>query len=114
MSTEGSMLLPPPVEPHQCMRVHRLMDSLFGRKFPCSGAKNSLFRAEQGIDRNAFVGRHNEARRAAKWHRIRADFMNFPDNFPVLREISIAASRPGRRVEPFRGSVGQRTETRDR
>jgi hypothetical protein len=92
----------PPVELHQCMSVHRLMDSLFGPKFPCSGAKNSLFRAEQGIGRNALIGRHNKARQAAKWLRIRADFVNFPVSFPVLREISIAASRPGERV-------GQRT-----
>src|ERR1700732_3348919 len=72
------MLLSPSrtLEPPRAYATAPPDNSLFGPEFPCSGAQNSLFRAEQGIGRNALIGRHNEAHQTPKWPRIRADFAN--------------------------------------
>ena len=72
--------------------------SLLGAKIPCSGAKNSLFAAEQGNRHKPLRLHVKSASRQAKQGKIKPISREFPDNFPVLREFARSGSGPPRRL----------------
>src|SRR5215470_8999402 len=58
------------------------------RRIPCSSQKNSLFRAEQGIFRNALISRCKNAAPAFETAVKQEKIQKFPVKFPDLREFS--------------------------
>ena len=65
---------------------------LFGQKIPCSGRKNSLFRAEQGILRNTLIMHCEKAAPALKTAANPSRIQKFPVHFPVIWESSFRAA----------------------